>query len=105
MREFLGSPEMTNPEDVFVAAVASCHMLTFLAIAARKRIEIDAYEDNAIGFMNKNEEGKLAVTKIILRPSVSFGGSKTLTSSEVGRLHTMAHDQCFIANSVRTSIA
>jgi organic hydroperoxide reductase OsmC/OhrA len=79
-------------------------MLTFLALAARKRFVVDGYDDAATGFMEKNENGKLAITRIVLRPKIRFGGSTQPTAEEVDRLHELAHENCFIANSVRTEI-
>jgi organic hydroperoxide reductase OsmC/OhrA len=101
---YRGSPERVDPEEAFVAAVASCHMLTFLALAARKRLVVDRYRDQAVGFLEKNEEGRLAVTRVSLRPEISFGGDKVPDDAELARLHQQAHEHCFIANSVRTEI-
>ena len=70
--EFLGSAAHVDPEQAFVATLSSCHMLTFLAIAARKRLVVDRYEDQAVGYLEKNADGKLAVTRVELRPQVSF---------------------------------
>jgi organic hydroperoxide reductase OsmC/OhrA len=67
--EFRGDPERVNPEEAFVAAIAGCHMLTFLAIAARKRLVVDSYTDKATGYMEKNAAGKLAITRVVLRPA------------------------------------
>lgn len=100
---YLGDPSRVDPEEAFVAAVASCHMLTFLAIAARKRLVVDAYTDVAIGHLEKNAGGKLAVTRVELRPQVRFG-AKPPSAEELARLHELAHDNCFIANSVTTAI-
>jgi organic hydroperoxide reductase OsmC/OhrA len=100
---FLGNPALVDPEEAFVAAVSSCHMLTFLAIAARRRFVVERYEDAATGFMEKNEAGKLAVTRVTLRPAVEFGERKP-SAEELARLHELAHENCFIANSVRTAI-
>ena len=102
--DFKGNPGRVDPEEAFVAAVASCHMLTFLAIASRKRLVVDRYDDEATGFMEKNADGKLAITKVVLRPVVRFGGAKALTDKELEHLHHQAHENCFIANSVRTEI-
>jgi len=101
---FKGNPALVDPEAAFVAAVASCHMLTFLAIAARKRLVVDSYHDAAVGFMEKNEHGKLAVTRVVLRPRIRFGGAKP-SAEDLAQLHELAHENCFIANSVRTAIA
>jgi len=100
---FLGNPALVDPEEAFVAAVASCHMLTFLAVAARRRLVVDRYDDAATGFMEKNEAGKLAVTRVALRPLIRFA-EQTPSAEELARLHELAHENCFIANSVRTTI-
>lgn len=100
---FLGNAALVDPEEGFVASVASCHMLTFLALAARKRLVVDGYDDDACGFLEKNAEGKLAITRVVLRPRIRFGGSQP-SAADVARLHELAHENCFIANSVRTEI-
>ena len=100
---YLGNPEMVDPEEAFVAALSSCHMLTFLAIACKKKFLLDEYVDDAVGHMEKNEQGKLAVTRVVLRPEIRFGGAKP-SAEEIARLHELAHENCFIANSVRTAI-
>jgi len=102
---YLGDPKCVDPEEAFVAAIASCHMLTFLAIASRKRLVVDRYEDAAVGHMEKNADGKLAITRVVLRPSVTFGGAGAPKPDELARLHEQAHANCFIANSVRTEIS
>ena len=101
---FRGNPERVDPEAAFVAALSSCHMLTFLAIASRKRLVVDAYEDDALGFLAKNEAGKLAMTRVVLRPRVVFAGSPP-PAEQVAELHERAHRECFIANSVRTQVS
>jgi organic hydroperoxide reductase OsmC/OhrA len=101
---FLGNPDLVDPEAAFVASVASCHMLTFLALASRKRLVVDRYEDSATGFLEKNADGKLAVTRVMLHPKIVFGGQGAPSAHEVERLHELAHENCFIANSVRTEI-
>ncbi len=100
---YLGSEERVDPEEAFVASVASCHMLTFLAIAARRRLVVERYEDAAVGFLEKNQEGRLAVTRVELRPRIAFGGREP-SADELARIHELSHKQCFIANSVRTRI-
>jgi len=102
--DFLGTPELVDPEEAFVASVASCHMLTFLAIAARKRLTVEEYRDHAVGTLEKNSEGKLAITRVVLKPRVSFGGSGVSSEGDLERIHELAHENCFIANSVRASI-
>ena len=93
-----------DPEEAFVAALSSCHMLFFLSIAAKNRFVVDEYTDNAIGVMEKNEDGKVAMTQVILRPIIKFSGEKIPTKSDLERMHHQSHEQCFIANSVKTTV-
>jgi len=100
---FRGNASRVDPEAAFAAALSSCHMLTFLALASRKRLVVDRYEDDAVGFLEKNEAGKLAMTRVVLRPRIAFAG--TAPSPEVlADLHERAHRECFIANSVLTRV-
>jgi organic hydroperoxide reductase OsmC/OhrA len=99
-----GDPDYVDPEEAYVAALSGCHMLTFLAIASRKRLIVDAYEDHATGFLEKNAQGKLAVTRVVLQPRVRFGGSAAPSHDELARLHEQAHHGCIIANSVLTTV-
>jgi organic hydroperoxide reductase OsmC/OhrA len=103
--EYRGRAELPNPEEALVAALSSCHMLTFLAIAARRRFVVESYEDDAVGHMEKNADGKLAITRVELRPRIRFSGEKQPTSEELARLHEVAHHECFIANSVKTEVS
>src|SRR3954451_6893325 len=73
---YQGSESCVDPEEAFVASLSSCHMLTFLAIAARKRYVVDNYRDEAVGVLAKDAAGRLAVTRVTLRPQVRFGGEK-----------------------------
>ena len=100
---YLGSESCVDPEEAFVASLSSCHMLTFLAIAARRRLVVDRYRDRAVGVLGKDPAGKLAMTKVTLRPEVAFGGAAP-SPEEVRRLHEQAHHACFIANSVKTEV-
>ncbi len=100
---FRGTPDRVNPEDAFVASLSACHMLTFLALAARKGFVVEAYRDEATGRLAKNEDGRLAMTEVTLRPAITFGESAP-TTEELQRLHDQSHHGCFIANSVRTEI-
>ncbi len=102
---FQGNPDCVDPEEGLVGALSSCHMLTFLAIAAKKRLAVDSYEDEAVGFLEKNADGKLAVTRATLRPKVTWGGDQTPTAEEIEKMHAHAHHACFIANSVLTEVA
>ena len=103
--DFLGNPDRVDPEEAFVASVASCHMLTFLAIAAHQRLPVTRYEDSAVGSMEKNREGKLAITRVVLRPRITFAGPDEPSAAQLVQLHERAHADCFIANSVRTEIS
>lgn len=93
-----------DPEEAFVAAISSCHMLVFLWVASRKGFQIESYEDRAVGVMTKNERGQMWVSKVTLRPAINWSGEKVPTASEIDHLHHEAHEQCFIANSVKTEI-
>ncbi|HEX9841742.1 MAG TPA: OsmC family protein [bacterium] len=102
--EFRGTAALPNPEEALVVALSSCHMLSFLAIAARKRLVVERYEDDAEGEMTEIVRGRLAVTRVVLRPRVTFGGAKRPNAATVDALHHRAHEECFIANSVRTEV-
>jgi len=101
---YLGNPQRVDPESAFVAAMSSCHMLTFLALASYKGFVVDNYDDNAVGFLEKNADGKLAVTRVELRPRILFSGDKQPTQADLDWLHEKAHKECFIANSVTTEV-
>ncbi len=102
---YLGDPARVDPEAAFVAALSSCHMLTFLALASNKGFVVDAYEDQAVGLLEKDADGKLAITRVELHPKISFSGDKTPTQADLDWLHDKAHRECFIANSVKTKVA
>lgn len=93
-----------DPEEAFVAALSSCHMLCFLSVAAKRGFVVDSYRDEALGLMAKNAEGKLAMTKVTLRPAVVFSGDRRPASHEVEAMHHESHEQCFIASSVKTDV-
>ena len=93
-----------DPEEAFVASLSSCHMLWFLAIAAKRKYCVDRYFDAAVGVMEKNAQGKVAVTRVTLRPEVIFSGDKRPTRADIEHLHHSAHDECYIANSVKTEV-
>jgi len=101
---YLGDPKQVDPEEAFVASLSSCHMLTFLAIACKKRFVLDEYTDEAVGMMEKNAEGRLAITHVTLKQRLKFSGDKQPTAAEIEEMNHMAHDQCFIANSVKTEV-
>jgi len=102
--EFRGDAERVNPEEAFVASLSTCHMLTFLAIAARKRFTIDSYDDDAVGQMTKNEAGKLWLSHVALRPRVAFSGAHKPSAEEMAQMHHLAHENCFVALSVKTDV-
>ena len=93
-----------DPEEAFVAAISSCHMLTFLHLASRAGIEVASYEDEAVGVMTKNERRVPWVSSVVLHPRIVYRGEKLPSAEEEERLHHGAHEQCFIANSVKTEI-
>ncbi|MCJ8317995.1 MAG: OsmC family protein [Colwellia sp.] len=96
--------ENVDPEEAFVASLSSCHMLFFLSIAAKRRYVVDSYTDNAVGVMGKDENGRISMTKVTLRPNVQFSGDRKPTMEQLEKMHHQSHDQCFIANSVKTEI-
>ena len=102
--QYLGSPNRVDPEAALVSALSSCHMLTFLAVAAGKGFVVESYEDDAVGHLEKNAGGKFAVTRVELHPKIVFGGTKQPTESDLEALHDKAHKECFIANSVTTDV-
>ena len=93
-----------DPEEAFVAALASCHMLSFLYIAAKRGFVVDEYRDDAVGELGKDEAGKMAMTLVTLRPAIIFGDERRALRAEIETMHHEAHDLCFIANSVRTEV-
>jgi len=101
---YLGDPKQVDPEEAFVASLSSCHMLTFLAIACKKKFVLDEYVDEAVGLMEKNADGKLAITRVTLKQRLKFSGDKQPSEQEIEEMNHAAHDQCFIANSVKTEI-
>ena len=93
-----------DPEEAFIASLSSCHMLFFLSIAAKNRYVVDSYLDNTVGIMEKGEDGKTSMTKVTLRPNVQFSDDKNPTIEQLEKMHHQAHEQCFLANSVKTEI-
>jgi len=102
--QYKGRPEWTNPEELLAASLASCHMLTFLAIAAKSRYIVDSYQDEAVAVLEKNSEGQIAVTKIILRPKVSFGGDHRPDAAKIKELHEKSNRNCMIQNSIKSQV-
>jgi len=93
-----------DPEEAFIAALSSCHMLWFLSLAAKQRFCVEHYADDAEGVMARNEAGRMAMTVVTLRPRVEFSGERQPTAQQLEHLHHLAHEECFIANSVKTEV-
>jgi organic hydroperoxide reductase OsmC/OhrA len=93
-----------DPEEAFVAAVSSCHMLTYLYLACQQGFQVDSYHDEAVGVMTKNERGVPWVSLITLRPRIIYSGNKLPTPVDEELLHHLAHEQCFIANSIKSQV-
>jgi len=96
--------EAVDPEEAFVASVASCHMLTFLWVASKAKLEVESYEDEAVGVMEKNEKGIPWVSKITLSPKITWKEGAAPTAEQLEELHPRAHEYCFIANSIKTEV-
>ena len=96
---YKGNGKHGDPEDMLVAALSSCHMLSLLAICAKKKITVQSYEDDAVGFL-ENDGGKLWITRVILRPQVVCSAD----AATLEQIHHLAHEACFIANSVKTTV-
>lgn len=100
----MSDPAGVDPEEAFVAALSSCHMLFFLAYAARQGFVVDSYEDEAVGVMGKNPQGREAMVRVSLRPRIAWGGEKKPSGFDVQALHDQSHHDCYLANSVTTEV-
>ena len=100
----MSNPAGVDPEEAFVASLASCHMLWFLSLAAERGLCVERYDDHAEGVMARNAAGKIAMTVVTLRPRVAFGGPTQPTREALEGLHHLAHESCFIASSVLTDV-
>lgn len=98
-------PSCVDPEEALVASAASCHMLTFLFLAARRGFVVTSYEDQAIGTMAKNERGVPWVATITLRPRIAYGGERRPTADEEQALHHDAHEGCYISHSIKSQVS
>lgn len=96
--------EAVDPEEAFVASLSSCHMLWFLSLAAKRGFRVDSYVDAAVGELRPDADGRLAVTKVTLRPKAVFSGERIPSAEELAAVHHAAHESCFIANSVKTQV-
>ncbi|EXJ11296.1 MULTISPECIES: OsmC family protein [Nitrincola] len=94
-----------DPEEAFIASLSSCHMLFFLSIAAKKGYVVESYSDDAKGIMEKDGSGKISMTKVTLRPKVEFSGDRIPSRDDLEKIHHLSHEQCFIANSVKTEVS
>jgi organic hydroperoxide reductase OsmC/OhrA len=91
-----------DPEELFAASLGACHMMSFLAVAARMRIVVDAYADAPLAIVDKGEDGRLAVTRVVLKPQVTFAGE--VSPEKLAQLHDLAHRNCFVANAVKAAV-
>lgn len=103
--DYSGNPEMSNPEEALLAALSSCHMLTFLSIAALRKLVVDRYEDEPVAELGKNEKGKVIVARMTLRPQVTFGGATVPDEDTVRQLHRKAKENCFVGNSLLSQVS
>jgi organic hydroperoxide reductase OsmC/OhrA len=97
-------PHGVDPEEAFVASLSSCHMLFFVDFARRAGFVVDSYVDEADGVLEKRADGKMAMTRVSLRPRIEFSGEQRPSAEEIATLHDRAHEACFIANSVTTEV-
>ncbi|MBI3675368.1 MAG: OsmC family protein [Proteobacteria bacterium] len=102
---FKGDADRVDPEEAFVGSLSACHMLTFLAVCARKRLVLDSYDDDAVGVLEKDEGGRFWVSRVTLRPRARFAAGTIVNEVMLNDLHHTAHEQCFVANSVKTHVA
>ncbi len=103
-KEYRGDESRVNPEEALVASLSACHMLTFLAVAAKRKLALDAYEDDAVGVLEKNAAGKLAITRVTLRPKIVWSPGVAVSAQDLAKMHHDAHEGCFIASSVKTEV-
>lgn len=96
--------ENVDPEEAFVASLSSCHMLFFLSLAAKRGFVLDEYTDGAVGYLGKSDDGKMAMTRVVLKPDTRWSGEKIPSRQQIHKMHHRAHDLCFIANSVTSEV-
>lgn len=101
----MSEPSAIDPEEAFVASLSSCHMLWFLSIAAKRGFIVESYKDAAMGTMSKDTNGKMAITRIELSPATAFSKERQPTLAELEAMHHAAHENCYIANSVKSEIS
>jgi organic hydroperoxide reductase OsmC/OhrA len=105
VRPPMSDPAAVDPEEAFVASLSSCHLLWFIALAANAGFIVDRYEDHAEGVLERNAEGKTSMTSVVLRPRVTFAAGHAPDAAAYEALHHKAHEECYIANSVRTAVS
>lgn len=102
--EYHGDPSCVDPEQAFVASLSSCHLLTFLALASFQKLTIEQYQDNPVGHLTKNADGKMVISRVDLHPKIQFAEGINPSRELLERLHHKAHEECFLANSVKCEI-
>jgi organic hydroperoxide reductase OsmC/OhrA len=100
----MSDPAALDPEEALVAAASSCHMLFFLSLAAQRGFTVDSYVDRSTGYLGEDSEGRMAMTRIELRPAIVFAGERRPSGAELDAIHHDAHARCYIANSLKTEI-
>lgn len=100
----MSDPAAVDPEEALVAAVSSCHMLFFLAYAAKRGFVVDRYRDDAVGLLGRDDRGRMSITAVTLRPEATFSGETRPDAAALDDLHHRAHEACYIANSIRAAI-
>jgi len=100
----MSDPSFVDPEEAFIASIASCHMLFFLSFCAKQKYVVTHYEDNAEGLLDKGDDGRMQMISVTLHPVIKFEGDNCPSEDAITLLHELAHNNCFIANSVKTEI-
>lgn len=102
--EFKGDSSCADPEQMLISAVSSCHMLFFLAIADFQGYQVESYEDSPVGYLESSDKKGKEITRIELSPRITFGGDKVPDQKAISRIHTSAHKNCFIRNSITSEV-
>jgi len=102
--QYLGNPECADPERAFAAALSSCHMLFFIAICSKKRLVVESYIDKSTAFLTQDEQGELVISKVILRPDVTFSEGVEVSQEILDKIHHQSHEKCFLARSVKSEV-
>jgi len=102
--QFLGNPDCADPEQGFVAALSSCHLLFFIAYCSKKRMQLLDYRDEAYGILEENDEGNMVISKVVLRPKAIFAEGQEPSREQLEKLHHSAHEKCFLANSIKSEM-